>query len=374
MSDTMKYEDVLKEALLESNFNETAIKIEPTSYDDYLREDTLLEMYSKYCNYLENNKSDDKESFAVYADNLFFEQMLDNVENTVYYEDNLIENMKSYISKHYPEYSDRFEQEEKTDRFETLEKAGYEGIYAYVEDFLTIDYNLNIMFATQSEENYDMNSIKGSFLEDIDDINDYPDDFTDKMDNALTYLVYQQGHSVEEVYNSLLNDNNSESNFISSLKEELENAYDWQELVALTSVSGKEVLDFLDDMAHAVTDTLKEDKSITFSENTTIGLYDEWNGAGSVLGIELEKPATFSVDMIRNVQIEVHGRDKHNRGYTINDVYGMSSSAYTDGKATISNEPAPDINLEERLSEDIEKVMDIVKDTLENRKSDKEFD
>lgn len=188
MSDTMKYEDVLKEALLKNNFNETAIKIEPTGYDDYLREDTLLEMYSKYCNYLEDNKSDDKESFAVYADNLFFEQMLDNVENTAYYEDRLIEDMKSYISKYYPEYSDRFEQEEKTDRFETLEKAGYEGIYAYVEDFLTINYNLNIMFATQSEENYDMNSIKGSFLEDIDDINDYPDDFTDKWITLLHIL------------------------------------------------------------------------------------------------------------------------------------------------------------------------------------------
>lgn len=370
----MKYEDVLKEALLESNFGNTAIKIEPTGYDDYLREDTLLEMYRNYCDYLENGKSDDKESFAIYADNYFYEQIIDNVENIVYYEDELVQEMKSYIADNYPEYSERFKQDIETDVTETLQQAGYEGIYADVEDFLTIDYNLNIMFATQSEGNYEMTSIQGSFLEDIDDINHYPDDFTDRMDNALTYLVYQQGHSVEEVYNSLLNDNNSESKFISSLKQELENAYGWQELVALASVSGKEVLDFLDDMAHAVTDTLKEDKSITFSENTTIGLYDEWNGSGSVLGIELEKPATFSIDMIRNVQIEVHGKDKNNRGYTVDDVYGMSSSAYTDGKATISNEPAPDIISEERLSEDIENVLDIVKDTLENSKSDKELD
>ena len=74
-------------------------------------------------------------------------------------------------------------------------------------------------------------------------------------------------------------------------------------------------------------DPRKNEKSksyITLGKDTMCGLFDNWNGGGSLLEIELEKDvklpikyAVFSVDGCK-----MYGR------YDIGEVYGMSSSAW----------------------------------------------
>ncbi len=89
---------------------------------------------------------------------------------------------------------------ESGDIWGDLESAGYEGIDANVEDLLSrSSFNVNVFFATEAERNFDMGSIVNAFgndyreprLEDVD---------AEDLDNALSYLVNQQGHSIAEVY------------------------------------------------------------------------------------------------------------------------------------------------------------------------------
>ena len=82
---------------------------------------------------------------------------------------------------------------ESGDIWGDLESAGYEGIDANVEDLLSrSSFNVNVFFATEAERNFDMGSIVNAFgndyreprLEDVD---------AEDLDNALSYLVNQQG-------------------------------------------------------------------------------------------------------------------------------------------------------------------------------------
>lgn len=105
---------------------------------------------------------------------------------------------------------------ESGDIWGDLESAGYEGIDANVEDLLSnSSFNVNVFFATEAEENFDMGSIVHAFgndyrdprLEDVD---------AEDLDNALSYLVNQQGHSIAEVYG------NGDNAFIRSVREEID--------------------------------------------------------------------------------------------------------------------------------------------------------
>lgn len=105
---------------------------------------------------------------------------------------------------------------ESGDIWGDLESAGYEGIDANVEDLLSnSSFNVNVFFATEAERNFDMGSIVNAFgndyreprLEDVD---------AEDLDNALSYLVNQQGHSIAEVYG------NGDNAFIRSVREEID--------------------------------------------------------------------------------------------------------------------------------------------------------
>ena len=131
---------------------------------------------------------------------------------------------------------------ESGDIWGDLESAGYEGIDANVEDLLSrSSFNVNVFFATEAERNFDMGSIVNAFgndyreprLEDVD---------AEDLDNALSYLVNQQGHSIAEVYG------NGDNAFIRSVREEIdENSSEaMSELCALVRMDGQQMLDFIE--------------------------------------------------------------------------------------------------------------------------------
>lgn len=105
--------------------------------------------------------------------------------------------------------------DESDDIWGDLEAAGYQGIDANLDDLLSrSSFNVNVFFATEAERNFDMSSIVNAFgndyreprLEDVD---------AEDLDNALSYLVNQQGHSIAEVYG------NADNAFIRSVREEI---------------------------------------------------------------------------------------------------------------------------------------------------------
>jgi hypothetical protein len=58
---------------------------------------------------------------------------------------------------------------------------------------------------------------------------------------------------------------------------------------------------------------------LTISIEKNCGLYDPWNGAGSVLEIELEKPVKIPK---KYIEMHIDGC----RGYGVDEIYGMCSS------------------------------------------------
>ena len=64
---------------------------------------------------------------------------------------------------------------------------------------------------------------------------------------------------------------------------------------------------------------------IIIDKNTETGLYDPWNGGGSVFEIQLERDVKLPIKYIRSALPD--GGD----GYSIGSVYGMCGSAWTSG-------------------------------------------
>lgn len=189
-----------------------------------------------------------------------------------------------------------------------LESTGYEGIDANVEDLLSnSSFNVNVFFATEAERNFDMGSIVNAFgndyreprLEDVD---------AEDLDNALSYLVNQQGHSIAEVYG------NGDNAFIRSVREEIdENSSEaMSELRALVRMDGQQMLDFIEKRNEA------KDSLVLPKDYATMGIFNQWSGCGGMLDIRLEKDAVLPLSMVRGFQVE--GQPDPD-GYTVNDTY-----------------------------------------------------
>lgn len=209
--------------------------------------------------------------------------------------------------------------DESDDIWGDLEAAGYQGIDANLDDLLSrSSFNANVFFATEAERNFDMSSIVNAFgndyreprLEDVD---------AEDLDNALSYLVNQQGHSIAEVYG------NADNAFIRSVREEInENSSEaMSELCALVRMDGQQMLDFIEKQ-HEATDSLVLPK-----DYATMGIFNQWSGCGGMLDIQLEKDAVLPLSMVREFQIEgVRGDTNLWGGYTVDEVYGLVGSAW----------------------------------------------
>ena len=209
---------------------------------------------------------------------------------------------------------------------EDLILAGYEGMDVNLDNLLrNSTIHVNVMFATESEQNLDMGSIISSFG------NDWQSPFVDfqteskDFDNALTYLIHQQGHTVREVLEERFKNSDGfdcPDNFVASVVNEIVNnsAEAMSELTVLVKLSGNNIIDFF----NAV---ILKNGFFEFSQSSIVGLFNEWSGCGGVLEIELEKPFVVPINMIRNIQIE---GTKQCGSYSVNSVYGLVSSCWKD--------------------------------------------
>lgn len=64
---------------------------------------------------------------------------------------------------------------------------------------------------------------------------------------------------------------------------------------------------------------------VILDKDSTAGLYDPWNGGGSIFGIQLERDVKLPIKYIRSALPD--GGD----GYSVGSVYGMCGSAWTSG-------------------------------------------
>ena len=206
--------------------------------------------------------------------------------------------------------------------FDDLEKAGYNGVDVNIDQLLRqSSFAVNVFLATEAERNFDMGSIVDSFG------NDYrapePDmlDAND-LDNALSYLIHQQGHTVSEVYGGLLLDESSDSEFIESVVSEIEenSSEAMSEVAALVRMDGGAMLSFLAALEEP------KDSLVLPKDSATIGIFNQWSGCGGPLDIRLERDAVIPLSLVREFQIEGQSSP---HGYTVDDVYGLVNSVWT---------------------------------------------
>lgn len=148
---------------------------------------------------------------------------------------------------------------------------------------------------------------------------------------SLVWLARQQGYNKTQLRKALDNgDLAAPEGFLQSCAVEMANMSSHiQTLTFLTTMTLRDLMK-LNEML-----TLREEGGkcydnskypycgyITIDKDTDCGLYDPWNGGGSVLEIQLEKDVRLPIKYIRSALPD--GGD----GYSVDSVYGLCGSAW----------------------------------------------
>ena len=190
--------------------------------------------------------------------------------------------------------------------------------------YLAQDVLIDLIVDT-GDLNYDFtsNSIGGHF--------DASDDSIPE-DSSLLWLARQQGYKKSELKKALVERGKCESPLLKSIYVETANcSTHMNALVFLVKMTLEQYFNLRD----AIDIEEKRNKSyylsertgrgyLVLSKDTTCGLYDAWNGAGSLLEIKLEKDVRLPFRCIESA--------KHDgcRGYSIREIYGCGSELWSD--------------------------------------------
>lgn len=319
------------ELLKEKTHGTMSIVTEPTAHDDYLPEETVLSAITEAIEH--------KQLFSFVIEDYAYDclEYSINMDTQNLYDEIIID-----IDKHFKDFNTAIP-EQTGDAAEILSMFGCTGWQIDLPAFLSHDYKLNIMLATPAELNFDMSSIADAYNN--PDLFKHDDaEFIEASDNALTYLIHQQGYTVKNVIEAVMNEKETGNTFIDSVADEINNlTYSINELTILVNCGGQELLEIFDKIALNAADNLE------ISTNATIGLFNEWSGAGSILGINLEKPLIVPISMIKNIQIECRSKNKFS--YTVDDVYGLTGQAWR-GTVKLTDE------IPELITEDLHKTFE----------------
>ena len=145
----------------------------------------------------------------------------------------------------------------------------------------------------------------------------------DAEKSGLVWLAKQQGYTLEEVIKAL-NCNGTIHQmkpFLSSINNEVYNGY------------GCEALTFCVKMTIGQAIALKEkmksnpNGSVVLSKNVTCGLFNPWDGSGSILDIACEKDIEIPFENIWKFYVD---EKRSNRYDSIHNVYGTDDSLWKD--------------------------------------------
>lgn len=139
-----------------------------------------------------------------------------------------------------------------------------------------------------------------------------------KEQETEDYSLYRKEHLVDK------------SEFICSAMDELAETSSLSATTTiLASMSLDKLMDLLSDQK-LLSDGAAFDKEpciTVFPLQAAIGLFDQTNGAGGPLEIQLDKPVEIPISKLL---LEVDGVSNRRTGYSITDTYGVGSSLWTD--------------------------------------------
>ena len=139
---------------------------------------------------------------------------------------------------------------------------------------------------------------------------------------GIVWLAKQQGYTLDQVVEILKDEDNVSANeFLASISSEVYNGY------------GCEALTFCVKMTLGQAIALKEkmksnsNGSIVLDKGTTCGLFNPWDGSGSILDIACEKDIEIPFENIWKFYIDESRSDRYD---SIHNVYGTDSSLWRD--------------------------------------------
>lgn len=190
--------------------------------------------------------------------------------------------------------------------------------------YLRQEFNVNIMVDT-GDGNYDhtLNSVYPCYY-------GRPEDTIDNK-AAIVWLTKKQGYTKTQLNNALKKgDVKDPKGYLQSLRQELANHPSGIcVLTILARMTFEELLQLnryikLQDRNGRKYDATKNPDCgyIVIDKKAETGLYDPWNGGGSVFEIELEKDVRLPIRFIRSALPD--GGD----GYSIDSVYNMNGSCW----------------------------------------------
>lgn len=166
----------------------------------------------------------------------------------------------------------------------------------------------------------------------------YNPDKTIPENSPIRFIAQSQDRleEVEKIISLELDDNVEHydgkdfSKFAKSIVQELENGSSHMlTYIFLLQMDLQDFIELREKMK-------KKEGTITIDKRTESGLYDIWQGGGSVLEVELEKDIEIPMTMIFDAWIEARGCRANGRGYDVKDVYGMGSSCFRNGSVKVA--------------------------------------
>lgn len=157
----------------------------------------------------------------------------------------------------------------------------------------------------------------------------YEDTFDEN--SSLLWLVRQQGYKKSEIVSALKSEGYPEDKFLKSVVEEIENTSSHiNALVFCVKMTLKRWFELHDafeqEKAGRVKYHPRQSKGrgyIVLDKNTTCGLFDSWNGGGSLFEIKLVKDVNLPLRYIYSYDGDYHT-------YSIHDVYGVCREPWWD--------------------------------------------
>lgn len=167
----------------------------------------------------------------------------------------------------------------------------------------------------------------------------FKDNFTiigslvDDYDNALTYLIHQQGHTVQDVLANhldccLSDEQISKSGFIKGVCTDIEenSSEAMSELGVYIELSGDEIPEFCEKLSD-------KNAYFVFDKDVNISLFNEWSGTCGYPDNYLERDFVVPTTMVRNVQIEGVRPITRKRADELRNIYKNTDSEYAKQKA-----------------------------------------
>lgn len=271
-----------------------------TKQDNYY----VYSIYADYNDYLEPSQA--RELLSKENPEEAFDDLVDS-ETYAYAEDELFETFIDYLRENGIE-------EPSTDTIWELKDLGNISYEMDYNHYFNQTYKARIIVDT-GDGNYDF-TLNPSYYNNWQGANGENDEYKIGKPASLAWLAETQGYSLEQLQQALSDgDISNPKGFLQSVRQEAVNvSSSMNALTFLVKATLKQMMDWKNNKLSIVIPT----------DCKCCGLYDAWNGGGSILEIELEKPVTIPAEYIREFNVDEDGDGM----YSVDGVYGLSGEAY----------------------------------------------